>query len=157
MTGDTCCMGTSATSLWLRGWKIGKMLRHTVSKSRVTWPVSTHRKNWASSLVSSYDYCSQIHNDMPWMMGSDLQTNFMFCSSHAGGGLGGIEWYQCWRPVCVHGWDSCSKWQSVTYTNISLMTPRKWIIIRQIIEDPVLSSMYAKTRQYYCEVAHVKE
>lgn len=47
-TVDICCMGTSAISLRLSLWKTGRMPRLTVSQSRLTWPASTHRKNWVS-------------------------------------------------------------------------------------------------------------
>lgn len=51
-TLDTCCTGTSAISSRPKRWRTGRMLRPTVSKSRVTWPASTRRRSWVSSLVS---------------------------------------------------------------------------------------------------------
>lgn len=55
VTLDICCTGTSAISLRLRQWKTGRMLRLTVTESRLTWPASTRRKSWVSSLVSGQE------------------------------------------------------------------------------------------------------
>lgn len=53
-TMDICFTGASATNLWLSRWATGMMLKPSAKEIKLIWPVSTQRKNWASSLVSSH-------------------------------------------------------------------------------------------------------